>query len=248
MNREIREAVDILRGSRFVVALTGAGISVASGIPDFRSPAGLWRRFDPAVYASIDRFRENPARAWEMLFEMIAAVDAARPNPAHDALAELERRGLLQCCITQNIDGLHGRAGSRNVIEFHGNLDRFVCLACESRYGWRQYAFPAGEAPRCFACGSVLKPSIVFFGETVPGRALLEGRMFASSADAILVIGTGATVFPAAEIPQIAKNSHAKVIEVNTAPTGLTNYITDVFVQCDAAVALPAIAEGLGEE
>jgi NAD-dependent deacetylase len=247
MNPEIRQAVDIVRRARFLIALTGAGISVASGIPDFRSPGGLWERYNPSAFATIDRFREEPERVWEMLLEMIAAVDAASPNAAHRALADLERRGLLQSCITQNVDGLHARAGSRNVIEFHGNLDRLDCLACGSGHARREYHFPAGQAPRCVSCGAVLKPSIVLFGESVPGRALLEGRMFASSCDAILVAGTAASVFPAAEIPQIAKKNHAKVIEVNIAPTGLTNYITDVFVQCDASEALPAILEGVGE-
>jgi NAD-dependent deacetylase len=245
MAPEIREASALVRKSNFLIALTGAGISVESGIPDFRSRGGLWDRFDPALYAHIDQFMENPYRVWEMFFEMMATVRGAAPNDAHAALAELERRGLLKAVITQNIDGLHRAAGSVNLIEFHGNLDRFDCVKCGSRYPRREYSFPEGEVPLCFQCGFPLKPSVVLFGESVPARAMLEGRMFASSADVILVVGTSASVYPAAEIPQLAKQHGARIIEINREPTGLTNYITDIFVQGNASLALREIVRAV---
>lgn len=243
MDRELieRAARDIL-SSRWAIALTGAGISVESGIPDFRSPGGLWSRFDPMEYAHIDSFRRNPEKVWEMLKEMLELTNRARPNPAHLALAELEQRGLLKAVITQNVDGLHQRAGSKQVIEYHGNHDWLVCLGC----GWRRSTLdlkPEEIPPRCRHCGQVLKPDVVFFGEPIPWQAQIRALEEARRCDLMLVIGTSAVVYPAADLPRIAKAGGAKIIEVNLEPTVLTHTLTDYLIQGRAGEVLPQILQ-----
>jgi NAD-dependent deacetylase len=246
---DFAEAVEILRESDWTIALTGAGISVESGIPDFRSPGGLWDRFDPMEYAHIDAFRANPVRVWEMLREMNAVVQAARPNPAHLALAELEARGVLKAIITQNIDNLHQAAGSKRVIEFHGNVRHLTCLHCCRE-------FPADEIerrleqtgvfpPRCPHDGHILKPSVVFFGEAIPLKASIEANEEAERCRAILVVGTSATVFPAAALPMVARQGGAKVIEINTDPTGLSYQVAHISLFGSASEILPKLAAQL---
>ncbi len=236
-----RAAEDILK-ARWAVALTGAGISVESGIPDFRSPGGLWSRFDPMEYAHIDSFRRNPEKVWEMLKEMLQLTSQANPNPAHLALAELEEMGLLKAVITQNVDGLHQRAGSRVVIEYHGNHDWLVCLNC----GWRRPARglrPEEIPPRCEKCRSIMKPDVVFFGEPIPWEAQLRALEEARRCDLMLVIGTSAVVYPAADLPRVAKGSGAIIVEVNKEPTVLTGTLSDYLIQGKAGEILPKIVE-----
>jgi len=241
-----RIAQDIV-DSHKTIALTGAGISVESGIPDFRSAGGLWSKYDPEEYAHISAFRSNPAKVWQMIKDMMELVLGAEPNPAHIALAELEKMGLLQAVITQNVDGLHQRGGSREVIEFHGSNQWLVCLGC----GYRQEAAPLALEdfpPRCPQCSSILKPDVVFFGEPIPPEAQNRSFEEAKSSDLVLVIGTSALVYPAAGIPPLAKQSGAKVVEINMEPTPLTGFVSDYIIQGSAGQILPKIVEEIRKQ
>jgi NAD-dependent deacetylase len=194
------------------VALTGAGISAESGIPTFRSRGGLWEKFDPAVYASIEVFRRDPAKYWSIRGDFIRNYDAYQPNPGHLALAELEAMGLLRHVITQNIDGLHRKAGSRSVTEIHGSLREILCLSCAREY--RAPHIPEGMPP-CCECGGVLKPNTVLFGESLPPGALETAWRESGTCRVMLVIGTSAVVQPAASLPHVAMEHGALVVEVN---------------------------------
>jgi NAD-dependent deacetylase len=228
MDELIEEAARIILGSKLTLALTGAGISVESGIPDFRSRGGLWDRFDPEEYATIYAFRKTPEKVWQMLKEMEGIVDKARPNEAHSRLAELERMGLLQGISTQNVDNLHQEAGSQNVIEYHGNSRSLVCLWCNRRY---DYTEKKGEYPPYCECGKILKPDVIFFGEGIPFEAMTRSSRLASTCQALLIIGTSAVVHPFNVLPRQAKQAGAKIIEINLEKTLLTDHITDIFLQ-----------------
>jgi NAD-dependent protein deacetylase/lipoamidase len=242
MKALIKRAAKDIEDSRKTIALTGAGISVESGIPDFRSAEGLWSKYDPEEYAHISAFRSNPAKVWLMIKDMMELVLGAEPNPAHIALAELEKMGLLRVVITQNVDGLHQRGGSREVIEFHGSNQWLVCLGC----GYRREAASLSLEdipPRCPQCSSILKPDVVFFGEPIPGEAQNRSFEEARTCDLVLVIGTSAIVYPAAGIPTLAKQSGAKVVEINMEPTPLTGFVSDYLIQGSAGTILPQIME-----
>ncbi|HOK91206.1 MAG TPA: NAD-dependent deacylase [Spirochaetota bacterium] len=243
----ISDAVSVIKKSKSMIALTGAGISVESGIPDFRSAGGLWDKYDPAIYASIHSFRNMPERVWEMIFELIDITERAKPNSAHLALANLEEMGLLKAVITQNIDNLHQEAGSKNVIEYHGNAKHLVCLTCGSQYSPLDFDLEHKEIPHCEACGKVLKPSVVFFGEMIPPDALYNSQRYAEEADVVLVVGTSAVVYPAASIPGVVKSHGGIVIEFNLERTELTGSITDIFIQGKAGQTLPQVVNLLKE-
>lgn len=234
-----QKAADLIKKSRNMIALTGAGISVESGIPDFRSAGGLWDRYDPSVYASIHSFRKNPEKVWDMIFEMIEITGRAKPNKAHYALADLEKMNLLKAVITQNIDNLHQEAGNRNVIDFHGNTKNLVCMSCHSEYDVSDFRLSEKKIPCCGSCGSVLKPSVIFFGENIPTDAVYASQNYAESADVVLVIGTSAVVYPAAGIPRTAKRNGAKIIEFNLEETEITPYLTDIFIKGSVGKTLP---------
>lgn len=238
---QIRAAAELLCGRRNVVALTGAGISVESGIPAFRGSQGMWSKYDPMEYASIEAFMADPEKVWRMLGEMMRVVGEAGPNPAHDGLAELEGRGILRAVITQNVDGLHHAAGSRNVVEYHGNLRELLCVSCWKRYpaGDARYAEPV---PRC-DCGHVLKPGIVLFGEPIPWGAQGEAEAHAKECSVLLVIGTSAQVYPACEIPHMAKEWGAGIVEINTEETPLTGPVTDIFLRGGAVETVSRLLE-----
>ena len=212
MDAMIRRVADLIVSQQPCIALTGAGVSAESGIPTFRSKGGLWEKYDPAVYASIEVFRQDPSKYWSIRGEFIRNYDAYRPNPGHLALAELERLGLLRHVITQNIDGLHRKAGSENVIELHGSLREIFCVNCHREY--RAPHVPDGMPPRC-GCGGVLKPNTVLFGESLPRDALETAWRAAQSCRIMLVIGTSAVVQPAASLPHVAKEGGAAVVEIN---------------------------------
>lgn len=238
-----QEAASLLARSRFAVVLSGAGISVESGIPDFRSAGGLWSRFDPMEYGHIDSFRSHPGKVWKMLLEMDHLLSSAVPNPAHYAIAELERRGLVRCVITQNVDSLHQRAGSQNVIEFHGSGRTLRCDRCGSiapRDGLTLKTIP----PTC-SCGGPIRPDFVFFGENIPSEAYQGAFEAASQCDLMLVVGTSASVAPASHLPHVAKEAKARVIVVNPERTDLPSWLVDVHVTASAGSALPAIVEAL---
>ncbi|OGQ94723.1 MAG: hypothetical protein A2521_11550 [Deltaproteobacteria bacterium RIFOXYD12_FULL_57_12] len=215
-DRAFKQAAQLLRQSRKTVALTGAGVSTESGIPDFRSRDGLWARFDPMEYGTLDAFRRDPAKVWQMLAELIGLADA-RPNAGHRAMSLLEQHGFLQGIITQNIDGLHQQAGSRRVVEFHGSLQSFSCPACGKGYvleDIRRQAMP----PRCTVCAAILKPDVVFFDEQIPPTALREAEELLAGADLLLVAGTSCQVAPAAYLPDMVLSRGGVLIEINPAP------------------------------
>jgi len=237
------DLADLIKKSRKAVAITGAGISVESGIPDFRSPGGLWERFDPMEYATISAFERNPAKVWVMLKEMDRILVRARPNPAHCALAELEKQGLLRGIITQNVDNLHQAAGSVNVIEYHGNAHRFVCTKCKGE--WPRAALDFDQTPLYCYCGRLIKPDVVFFGEPIPEQAMFRANALALSCDLLLIIGTSMEVAPANVLPQIAKNAGAIIVESNLEHTRLTRVLADYFLPGPAGEVWPEVIASL---
>ncbi len=242
MKELIQLASDIIINSSMTLALTGAGISVESGIPDFRSAGGLWSKFDPAEYATITAFRANPEKVWGMLQEMGKVVGEARPNKAHEGLGELEKMGRLHYIITQNIDNLHQLGGSRNVIEYHGNASTLSCLWCGKSY--RPEEKKDEMPPRC-ECRKILKPDVVFFGEPIPQEAMNHSYKLAATTQALMIIGTSAVVSPVNTIPSIAKQNGAKIIEINKEKTHLTDSITDIFLEGSAGMIVPALVEAV---
>lgn len=213
----------LLRDAGSVVALTGAGISVPSGIPDFRSPVtGLWANVDPMEVAHIDAWRRDPERFWRFYGHRFHVLDGKEPNGAHRVLAELESRGILDAVVTQNIDGLHRKAGTRRLIEVHGTIDWSVCLACGARYPLddvreRLDADPQG-IPRC-DCARPLKPGVVLFGELLPDGAMEEATELARGADVLLCIGTSLEVWPVAGLADVTASAGGAVAIVTKGPT-----------------------------
>jgi NAD-dependent deacetylase len=241
LNTSIEKAARTLAKCRRGVALTGAGVSVESGIPDFRSKGGLWTKFPPEEYAHIQAFRRDPVKIWRMLAEMEAVLDGADPNPGHIALAELEEAGILDGIITQNIDGLHQEAGSEKVVEFHGSHRTLSCLACGGSYT-RKEAQQRPTPPPC-DCGALLKPDVIFFGEMIPADALDFSNQWVQHCRVMLVAGTSAEVVPASQMPLIAKQRGAVVIEINVEPTLLTRSVTDIFLRGKTGEILPQLSE-----
>ena len=218
------KTVSLLQKAHKTVALTGAGVSTESGIPDFRGKNGLWSRYDPIEYGTLGAFKTNPEKVWRMLAVLLEVV-AAEPNNGHKALAALERQGLLSGIITQNIDSLHQKAGSKNVVEFHGSLETFSCLACGENYN---LAFVKKNSlpPHCLSCAAILKPDIVFYDERIPGPVLARTGDLLDSVDLLLVAGTSCQVQPAAGIPFAVHKSGGKIIEINREP--VLNHIAEV--------------------
>jgi NAD-dependent deacetylase len=237
----LQEIAQKIRQSQRAVALTGAGISVESGIPDFRGSQGLWERYDPMEYAHIEAFLANPQKVWHMLLELGNMVEQARPNPAHLALAQLEAMGHLKAIITQNIDALHQMAGNTEVIEFHGNGRRLVCLSCGQTYS-KERVNPQDLPPRC-TCRGILKPEVVFFGEPIPTEASQRAFQVTRECDVMLVVGTSAVVAPASHLPFIAKQNGAIVIEINLERTHLSETISDYVVEASASQVLSTILD-----
>jgi NAD-dependent deacetylase len=213
---------ELIREHQPCVALTGAGVSTESGIPDFRSPGGLWAQFDPLDYGSIQSFRADPERIWRFYAPRFAMLTEAEPNAAHRALAELQRRGLLRTVVTQNIDLLHERAGSRDVIEVHGSIRTSGCPRCRRTYALAE-VLPlidaGGGAPRCEACGEVLKPDVVFFGELLPEAAIDRAFELAREAALMLVVGSSLEVYPVAGLPLETLEAGGRLAIVNRGPT-----------------------------
>jgi len=226
----------LLLQSRYAIALTGAGISVESGIPDFRGQNGLWTKYDPFEYGHIDSFRANPAKVWKMLMEVGALVEGVNPNEAHFALGELEKLGIIKMVITQNVDSLHQRGGSSNVVEFHGNFRRMHCDNCQKPF-LRADISLVGLPPLC-SCGGPIRPDIILFGEGIPAEAYSRAFDAAEKCDLMVVIGTSARVAPASQLPLIAKRRGAHVLEINPVASELSDEITDLHVTEPAAVAL----------
>jgi NAD-dependent deacetylase len=212
---------DLVRGAGSVVALTGAGISVPSGIPDFRSPGtGIWENVDPMEVAHIDAWRADPERFWTFYGQRFQSLGDKLPNGAHEALVELERRGLLDAVVTQNIDMLHRTAGTRELVEVHGSIASSSCLACGERYMLDEVLARLGAArvPSC-ACGQPLKPDVVLFGEFLPEAALARATELATAADLLLCIGSSLEVYPVAQLPGITLRHGGDVAIVTQGPT-----------------------------
>lgn len=235
------DAARAIAGAQKVVAVTGAGASVESGIPDFRSAGGLWERYPIEEFATIHAFLRDPDRVWKLWHELGQQLLSVEPNAGHLALAELERLGRLDAVITQNIDNLHQRAGNTRVVEYHGNARRLICMSC-GRLEPLEFDTIAPAAPRC-ACGGVQKPDVVFFGEMIPHEAMNEAEALAQTADAVLIVGTSAQVYPAAGLPYTAKEHGATVIECNVERTDFTDTITDFFLEGPAGHMLPRLVQ-----
>jgi NAD-dependent deacetylase len=214
---------ELIRESSRAVVLTGAGISVPSGIPDFRTPGkGLWEKVNPMEVAHIDAFRREPDRFWQFYGERFASLSEVRPNPAHETVAELERRGLVRGVITQNIDRLHRAAGSRNVIEVHGSIERCVCMECGgqvSRERILEMLAASPGAPECEACISPLKPDVVLFGELLPEQAMTDAHSLAAEADLMVCVGSSLEVFPVASLPGVTREAGGRLAIVTQGPT-----------------------------
>ena len=241
----IAHTAEIVRGARSVVALTGAGISVPSGIPDFRSDGGLWDRDDPMEVASLRAFRANPRRFYDWFRPLLGRLLEARPNPAHLALAALERAGAFTALITQNIDGLHQRAGSREVYELHGHLRSATCLGCERQAPTEPLLEQVrrGEIPRC-DCGDVFKPDVVLFDELLPRGLFWLAQRAVETCDVLIIAGTSLEVAPVGDMPLAALQRGARIIIVNQSETYLDRR-AEVVLHQDVADALPAIVREL---
>jgi NAD-dependent protein deacetylase/lipoamidase len=226
---------DLIRTSQPCVALTGAGVSTESGIPDFRSPGGLWAQFDPLDYGSIRSFRADPERVWRFYAPRFAGLTDAEPNAAHHALAELERRGLVDAVVTQNIDRLHERAGSREVVEVHGSIRTSSCPRCGAVHHLAEVLGlirAGGGVPRCPRCGAVLKPDVVFFGELLPEAAIDRATALARTARLMLVVGSSLEVFPVAGLPLETLDQGGRLAIVNR---GATPYDAQAAVRLDGS-------------
>ena len=241
---EINRAAELLAQSRNAVALTGAGVSTPSGIPDFRSAdSGLWEKHDPMVVATLSAFRRKPENFYDWIRPLIDVTDQAQPNPAHTALAELEQIGPLKGIITQNIDGLHSAAGSRNVYEVHGHVREVECIGCgrsESSAPYLARLAAEGTIPRCPACGSTLKPKVILFGELLPFEIMNRAHAAVEQADLMVIAGSSLEVAPVSELPWLAHQNGAKIIIVNFEPTQIDR-LAEVAIGGDVATILPAI-------
>ena len=239
---KLKQAAETIRKAKYPVAFTGAGISVESGIPPFRGENGLWNRFDP-IFLDIGFFRTKPLQSWKKIKEIFYdTLGDAEPNKAHEGLAKMEKRSFLESIITQNIDHLHQKAGNKYVYELHGTYKQLVCTECNSEYDI-SFSDLNFLPPTCYICKGILKPNMVFFNEPIPKFALKRSFEEARKADVLLIIGTNAEVFPAAEIPLSAKNNGATIIEINICETHFTREITDIFI-CEKAVnAMEKIGE-----
>jgi NAD-dependent deacetylase len=238
----------LLRERQPCVVLTGAGVSTESGIPDFRSPTGIWAEFDPLEYASLDAFRADPAKVWRFYVPRFAMLTEAEPNAAHRALAELERRRLVRSVITQNIDLLHERAGSRDVVEVHGSIRTSSCPGCGARYQLADVlaALEASDAPVCARCGAVLKPDVVFFGELLPENEIDRAYALAREAALMLVVGSTLEVWPVADLPLQTLAAGGTLAIVNAGPTALDDR-AELRIEGLAGQTLSAVVEALGD-
>ena len=248
---EIKQSAALISRARYVVALAGAGLSAGSGIPTYRGAGGLWTQHGTPPLLSYQEFAADPAAWWQKrldaevdpshpVYQMKQAVDRAVPNAGHLALAELERRGKLRCVITQNVDNLHAAAGSRAVLEIHGNRNRLRCLQCGLRFRRSDFEAQFSDRsslaigpPLCGECGGILKLDTVMFGEPIPQDTLQACREAAERCDCMLLVGTSGTVNPAARLPLVAQERGATLVEVNPEPTSLTPW-------CDVVLTGPA--------
>lgn len=244
-------ALSLLKRATYLVALTGAGISTRSGIPDFRSPdSGLWEHANPAEVASIYGFKHHPERFYNWIRPLAHTILGASPNAAHLALARMEATGRLKSLITQNIDMLHTRAGSGTIYEVHGHLREVTCIFCFKAYPARPYIerfLDTGELPVCPECGHALKPNVILYGEQLPAHAFAAARRESRQCDVMLVVGSSLEVYPAGDLPAIAHRAGASLIIVNLGQTA-ADALADVIIHADAVDVLPQLADALESE
>lgn len=243
----IQQAAALLRNSKRVVVFTGAGISTPSGIPDFRSPGtGAWTKVDPMRVASLTAFRQRPTDFFDWLRPLAKTSWDAEPNPAHLALADLERIGIIQAVITQNIDGLHQKAGSKKVLELHGSFRTCTCLVCRQNFPFESYkrTFLDGSFPTCKRCNSILKPDIVLYEELLPMDVWQESQRYCQSAEVLFVVGSSLEVTPAAGLPYEALQHGAHLV-INTFSETYLDDQADILIRFDVARTVPAIRDAL---
>jgi NAD-dependent deacetylase len=237
---------ELIRSRQPCVVLTGAGVSTESGIPDFRSPTGLWAKFDPLEYGSIDAFRADPRKVWSFYKPRVAMLTEAEPNAAHLALAELERLGFIRAVVTQNIDLLHERAGSGEVVEVHGSIRSATCPRCGAREPLERVLglLAEADAPACPSCGALLKPDVVFFGELLPVEAIERATDLAREASLLLVVGSALEVYPVAGLPGETLAAGGALAIVNRGRTPFDGRAT-LRVEGSAGEVLPAVVAAL---
>ncbi|OGO31312.1 MAG: hypothetical protein A2136_01610 [Chloroflexi bacterium RBG_16_54_11] len=241
----IHRAAELIKKSRHAVVLTGAGISTPSGIPDFRSPGiGLWTRYVPMEVASLTAFRYNPDQFYKWLHPLAVQLVSAQPNPAHTALAQMQARGYISTIITQNIDGLHTRAGAKDVLEVHGTLTTLTCVNCFRQVpsdGIIQEYIENSTVPHCPVCGGVLKPDVILYEEQLPVKTWLLAEEECRNCDLMLIAGTSLEVMPSAKLPILALEKDAPVILVNNSRTYI-DVRAEIIIRADVAEVLPQIA------
>jgi NAD-dependent deacetylase len=247
----IQQASRLIKATRNGVVFTGAGISTPSGIPDFRSEgSGLWTRYLPMEVASLSAFRYHPDRFYAWLRPLASHMLLAKPNPAHVAITELQQKGYLQTIITQNIDGLHHRAGSKNILEVHGTFNSLTCVSCYKQYDSDQFIQPYiddGHIPSCSHCDSILKPDIILFEEQLPVKIWMQAEQVSKQCDLMLIAGTSLEVIPSARLPLYAVERGAKLIIINRTETYI-DVRADVIIHGDVANILPRIVEAITGE
>ncbi len=239
------EFIDKLKSAKSVVFFTGAGISAESGISTFRGKDGIWNKLRPEELANFDSFMRNPDMVWEWYQYRRKIINDSHPNPAHLAIAESEKLFDKVSVVTQNVDNLHGRAGSNTIYELHGNIERNFCVKCGAFYNSADYHFTE-QAPRCEKCGGLVRPDVVWFGEMLPQEVFAEAEKAAEWSDICFVVGTSAVVYPAAYIPLTAKKNGSYIVEVNIEETDLSGY-ADYSLFGKAGEILPEIMGVLKE-
>lgn len=240
----INLASELILSAKRVTAFTGAGISVESGIPPFRGPNGLWRKYNP-IFLDIDYFQKHPKEAWVLIKEIFYDYfGKATPNAAHLALAEMEKREWLETIITQNIDNLHQEAGSENVIEFHGTSRRLTCMDCGREFSYEPKIL-RNIPPVCSKCGGLLKPDFVFFGEPIPIKSQQHSLEETMLSDVWLIIGTTGEIMPASMLPYQAVKNGAVILEINIQPSNYTREITKIFLEGKATEMMKLLLERL---
>ncbi len=242
----INKAARLIKTSNHCMVYTGAGISKESGIPPFRGEDGIWNKYDPKNL-ELSYYYRNTAESWKLIKNIFYDFfDKAEPNKAHLVLADWEKRGIVKSIITQNIDSLHQKAGSREVIEFHGTNSSFVCMDCSAVYSTDELIL-TDSVPKCEKCGGNLKPNFIFFGEAIPSDASAKSFSEAEKTDLVIIVGTTGEVYPAAYIPYQAKNNGATIIEINPEPSAYTEKITDLFIAEKAGKAFEEIDKIVSE-
>ncbi|MFX1569518.1 MAG: NAD-dependent deacetylase [Promethearchaeota archaeon] len=244
VKENIRKASELILNSKHAIVLTGAGISTESGIPDFRGESGIWKKYKPEIYGTIQSFLKDPSKFWKMAEDIAPTLFSAEPNPGHHAIAVLEKMNIIKAVITQNIDELHQKAGSIIVYEVHGNINRFTCIGCRASYSKEQILRKVKKEknPACNYCGAPLKPSVVLFGEQLPNFEKYMAIDLAKKSDLMLIAGSSLTVAPICDLPLYTLREGGKLIIINDDPTDLDER-AEVVINHKTGTILPLIVE-----